>query len=205
MAGSILQNNFIPDVDPDFKPTQQAPQHNGMPWPSVFPKPVVGIERKNIITSGRSITLIDGALEAIYHMRIKGYKVLMINDERGVDPTTTDRVNNQLMDLFGAGGIQSIDGVYYSISADKNDTFVKPSIGMFKRAESEHPGIKFNKGWYVGNSVVDMKAAFKIGSRGILINPNEEELKKLNSFSNQKIKKKTRVFQSLLDFSQTLK
>jgi HAD superfamily hydrolase (TIGR01662 family) len=149
--------------------------------------------------------LIDGALEAIYNMRIKGYKVMMINDERGVDPTTTDRTNSELMDLFGAGGIQSIDGIYYSISADKSDAFVKPSIGMFKRAESEHPGIKFNKGWYVGNSVVDMKAAFKIGSRGILINPNEEELKKLNSFSNQKIKKKTQVFQSLLDFSQTLK
>jgi histidinol phosphatase-like enzyme len=195
MAGSILQSSFIPDVDPDFKP--QLQQSGGMPWPSSFPKPVVGIDRKNIITSERSLTLIDGALEAIYSMRIKGYKVLLITDERDVDPNATDRINSELMDMFGAGGIQSIDGIYYSISSDKTD--------VFERAESEHPSIKFSKGWYVGHTLVDMKAAFKMSTKGILINPSHTELGKLGTFANQKIKKRTTVFQSLLEFSRTLK
>lgn len=203
MAKNILQSNFIPDVDPDFKPTQQS-QNGTAPWPTHFPKPVIGIERKNVITQGGSLNIIEGALEAIRNIRLKGYKLLLISDERGGIPDQIDAQNHQLMNIFGEAGIQSIDGVYYSISAEKTDFFVKPATGMFKRAEQEHQGVKFSSGRYVGYNINDMKAAFKIGAKGILINPNEEELKKLNSFANQKVKKKTQVFDSLQAFERTL-
>jgi histidinol phosphatase-like enzyme len=75
---------------------------------------------------------------------------------------------------------------------------------MFKRAVQEQ-GIVFKNGWYVGYTIADAKAAFKVGSRTALINPTEETIKKLNSFANQKIKKKTRIFKSLTEFEKTLK
>jgi hypothetical protein len=76
---------------------------------------------------------------------------------------------------------------------------------MFKRCENEFSHIKFKEGWYLGSTVNDAKAAFKIGTRPILINPNDNELKKLNSYANQKLKKKTKVFKSLSEFADTLK
>jgi histidinol phosphatase-like enzyme len=110
-----------------------------------------------------------------------------------------------MMEDFGAAGIQSIDSMYYSIGTEKQDIYKKPSTGMFKRCEKEWPNIKFAKGWYVGHTIHDAKAAFKIKARPVLINPTEDTLKKLRSFANQKIAKRTKIFPSLLEFAYTLK
>lgn len=203
MAKNILQSNYIPDIDPNF--TSEPQQADQQSWPTSFPKPVIGVEKINVITDGNSNNCLPGALDAIRSLRLKGYKFVMLNDERGRQPNQVDMQHQQLMDIFGQSGIFSIDSMYYSIGTDKNDIFVKPSTGMFKRCENEFPYIKFKEGWYLGPTVNDAKAAFKIGARPILINPSEAELKKLNSYSNQKLKKKTRVFSSLLEFANTLK
>ena len=57
----------------------------------------------------------------------------------------------------------------------------------------------------MGHTIFDAKAAFKMKSRPVLINPTDDTLKKLNSFSNQKIAKQTKIFSSLLEFANTLK
>lgn len=197
----------IPDYNPEKgqEPNQPQQQPDMSNWPTLFPKPVIGLERKNVITSGDSLTPLPGALEAIRGLRLKGYKVVLIMDEAGKTQPVVDNQNMKLMQIFGEAGIFSIDSMYYSIGTDKNDFYVKPSTGMFKRCENEHPQIKFSQGWYVGHNVKDAKAAFKVGARAVLINPSEEELKKLNSFANQKVKSKTKIYQSLQEFAETLK
>ena len=192
---------------PGYNPSQtdQLIQQQNPNWPTSFPKSVVGLERKDVFTNGDSLQYIPGALDAIRNLRLKGYKVVIIMDESGKTEQFVNNQNQKMMEDFGNAGIMSIDTMYYSIGTDKADPFVKPSTGMFKRCEKEFPYIKFKNGWYVGRNVNDAKAAFKIGARAILINPSKEELKKLNSFANQKIKKKTRIFQSLQEFEKTLK
>jgi histidinol phosphatase-like enzyme len=187
---------------PDYNPSQV--NDNQVKWPKTFPKTNIAFERKNVITKGTSLEPIEGALESIKNLRLKGYKVGLIMDESGTTEKQSDEMLQNLMFIFGQAGIMTIDYMYYSIGTDKTDPYVKPSTGMFKRASQEQ-GIVFKNGWYVGHTIADAKAAFKIGSRSALINPTEETLKKLNSFANQKIKKKTRIFQSLQEFEKTLK
>lgn len=206
MGNNILDLMAIPDYNPEKtnEPIQQT-QPDMSNWPTSFPKPVIGLERKNVITDGDSLTPLPGALEAIRSLRLKGYKVVLIMDETGKTPESVEPQNNKLMQIFGEAGIFSIDSMYYSIGSDKADIYVKPSTGMFKRCENENPGVKFSQGWYVGYNIKDAKAAFKAGARGALINPSEEDIKKLNSFANQKVKKKTKIFKSLKEFEETLR
>lgn len=173
-------------------------------WPINFPKPVIGVDRRNVFTVGSSMEMIEGALEAIRQIRLKGYKFVMLNDERGRQIADVEAQNEKLMKIFGDAGIMSIDTMFYSIGTEKQDIYVKPSTGMFKRCEREFPHIKFNKGWYVGHDIHDAKAAFKVKARPVLINPTEETQKKLNSFANKKLKKVTKIYDSLADFESTL-
>jgi histidinol phosphatase-like enzyme len=207
MANNILDLMSIPDYNPSKSSQLENTESSFNPslWPSVFPKPVIGIEKIGTITEGNTHDVLPGALDAVRQMRLKGYKVVMLNDERGKTPIQVDVENQRLMDIFGKNGIFSIDTMYYSIGTEKADIYVKPSTGMFKRCEKEFPACKFKEGWYIGTTINDAKAAFKIGARPVLINPNEVDLKKLNSYSNQKLKKKTRVFNTLLEFANTLK
>ena len=189
---------------PDYNPDQVKNNNNQVIWPKTFPKTNIAFERKNVITKGTSLEPIDGALQAIKNLRLKGYKVGLIMDEAGSTEEKSEAMLQGLMKIFGDAGIMTIDYMYYSIGVDKQDPYVKPSTGMFKRASQEQ-GIVFKNAWYVGKEIRDAKAAFKVGSRTALINPTEETIKKLNSFANQKIKKKTRIFKSLTEFEKTLK
>ena len=189
---------------PDYNPAQVENNNNQVIWPKTFPKTNIAFERKDVITKGTSLEPIEGALEAIKNLRLKGYKVGLIMDEAGSTEEKSEAMLQGLMKVFGDAGIMTIDYMYYSIGVEKQDPFVKPGTGMFKRASQEQ-GIVFKNAWYVGKEIRDAKAAFKVGSRTALINPTEKTIKKLNSFANQKVKKKTRIFKSLAEFEKTLK
>ena len=77
---------------------------------------------------------------------------------------------------------------------------------MFQRAEKEI-GVDFSKGVYVGDKITDLKAATKIKAKPILVKTGygEETLKKLNTFANKDLKKRTKVFENLLEFAESLK
>lgn len=196
-----LASMEVPDFDPNKVNQNQNIQQD---WPKSFPKTTIGLERKNVFTDN-DYSYLPGALESIRSLRLKGYKVVLIMDEKGRLESEVNAANLKMMEDFGQAGIFSIEGIFYSVGTEKADPYVKPSAGMFKRCEDEHPHLKFKNGWYVGHTIADAKAAFKVGSRFALINPTEETIKKLNSFANQKIKKKTRIFKSLSEFEKTLK
>ena len=183
-------------------------------------KCVIGLDRDGIInhipTSGyvktrEQLHIIDGALEAIKVMRSKGYQTTIISDQPHIakglmTQWEADTVNTRLMEIFGQAGITSIEGLYYNTSDVKEDMYAKPNPGMFRRAESEWPSVDFSKGYYVGDSLVDLKAAVKVKAKPILIRTGngEEAEKLLDKFSNQELKKKARIYSSLLEFANDL-
>lgn len=189
-------------------------------WPTVFPKAIIGIEREGVIiedvdqpiVSNNQIAFIPGSLDAIRIMRLKGYKVMIINDQPWIQkgrltPEQADMTNQYLMQEFGKAGIMSIDGLLYSTSDFKEDEFAKPNVGMFKRAENEVlQGEKFKNGWFVGHNVKDAKAADKIGAIPVIVKTGngEETLSKLDTFANKELLKKTKVFNNLLEFAESL-
>lgn len=192
---------------------------SGMPgnWPTVFPKETIGIERNGVIVnhnhsilSPAHIEPVPWALEGIRTMRLKGYKVVIFFNEPlitegTVTPEIVDTTNNRLMEIFGQAGIMSIDGLLYSTSSFKQDIFSLPNNGMLKKAEKDFR-VKFKGGYFVGDKMHDLKAGDSVHAKPVLIRSGqyEETLSKLDTFANKDLKSKTLIYNSLLDFANSL-
>ena len=201
---------------------QQIQQQTLPPdWPKVFSKSIIGLDRDGVINIDKGYLTnpddwepIPGSLEAIRMIRLKGYKTVILTNQGGIikKEQTHDQVeavHQRMMQVFGNAGIYSIDGLFYSETSLKCDCFAKPNIGMFHRAEKEifNNKSRFKQnGFYVGDKMTDLKAAERIGAKPILVRTGygletEEDLKK---FSREKLRKKTKVFDDLLQFAQRL-
>jgi D-glycero-D-manno-heptose 1,7-bisphosphate phosphatase len=177
---------------------------------------VIGLDRDGVINKdlGTYVTSIDdfeplpNSLEAIASLRRLGFKIAIITNQGGIEKglmtsDDVDKIHMHMLDLLGKAGCSSIDAIYYSVSSRKSDMFAKPNLGMFKRCEKENPHIKFNKGYYVGDKMSDLKAAYKIGATPILVRTGhglETELE-LKKFTYRDIRKKTIVFDDLSSFA----
>lgn len=183
----------------------------------VFNKGVIGIERNDIIIKGSNILkpedveVIPEALAAIKIMRLKGYEVCIFFNEPNISAgIITEQQANQIMDelmkLFGQYGIYSISGVLYATTNMRSDLFAMPHTGMLKKFEQQHK-LSFKKnGYFIGDKFYNLKAGFNAGATPILIKTGvyEETLSRLELFTNKKIKQKTKIFDNLLDFANTL-
>lgn len=182
-------------------------------------KCVVGLDRDGTINKdlGTYVTRpedfepIPGSLEAVAKIRSLGHKVAIITNQGGIEkgimtPADVEKVHQRMFELLGQAGCPSINALYYSVSSRKDDMYAKPNNGMFKRCEKENPDIKFSKGFYVGDKISDLKVAYKIGAKPILVRTGygEQTEKDLNKFTYREIKKRTKIFDTLLDFANWL-
>ena len=202
---------------------QQMPQQQGMMmqqqqqnWPTFFPKETIGIDRgvflndtKPILTAS-DIEMLPGALDAIRTIRLKGYRLVIFFNEPLITQgkITTQAVDSnvqQIMNYFGQAGIFTIDGLLYSTSNMKEDLFAMPNNGMMKRAENEMK-VAFKGGYFAGNKLYNLKAGDSVHSKPILIkSPGYEDAEtKLDTFANKELKNKTKTFNSLLEFANSL-
>ena len=195
---------------------QQMPQQQQQNWPTFFPKETIGIDRgvflndTKPILSASDIEMLPGALDAIRTIRLKGYKLVIFFNEPLITQgkITTQAVDSnvqQIMNYFGQAGIFTIDGLLYSTSSMKEDIFAMPNNGMMKRAENEMK-VAFKGGYFAGNKLYNLKAGDSVHSKPILIkSPGYEDAEtKLDTFANKELKNKTKTFNSLLDFANSL-
>ncbi len=181
----------------------------------VYTGPVIGLDRDGVInqdlgtyvTNPQDFEPIEGSLAAIAKLRQNNFKIAIITNQGGIEKgimteQDVDAVHEHMFKLLGEAGCPSIDALYYSASSRKNDLYAKPNTGMFKRCEKENPHIKFKGGYFVGDKLSDLRAAIKIGATPILVRTGygSETEKQLKKYTYRDIKKRTKVFDTLLDF-----
>ena len=110
-----------------------------------------------------------------------------------------------MINLFGQAGCPSIDGILYNASDSKDDPWSKPKPLMFYRLRDEFK-VPIKGGYYVGDRLVDAKMADKAKLKPVLVKTGKfsEDEKKFNSYSNRPLKKKTKIYNNLLDFAKAL-
>lgn len=182
-------------------------------------KCVIGLDRDGVINedlgtycvSPDAFKPIPGSLDAMANLRRKGYKIVVITDQGGIEKgimtmEDVDKVHNRMYELLVQAGCITIDALYYSASSRKDDPFAKPNTGMFKRCEKENKAIKFKEGYYVGDKMKDLKAAVKIGAKPVLVRTGygKETEQELNRHSNKEVKAKTIIFDDLAAFVDSL-
>lgn len=182
-------------------------------------KCVVGLDRDGVINRDlgtycyrvEDFDPIPGSIDAIATLRRKGYKIVIITDQGGIEKgifkqEDVETVHQHMFELLGAAGCFDIDALYYSASSRKEDPFAKPNTGMFKRCEAEHRDIRFKEGYYVGDKIKDLKAAMNMGARPVLVRTGYglETEKELQKFTYRKIKARTLIFDNLEQFVESL-
>jgi D-glycero-D-manno-heptose 1,7-bisphosphate phosphatase len=140
-----------------------------------------------------------------------GHKIVVITNQAGIGEglytaSDVERVHEYMFQLLGQAGCLSIDGLFYSNTNLRSDIFAKPNVGMFKRCEEEIKHIKFNKGYFVGDKISDLKAAYTIGAVPVLVRTGYglETEKELNKWTHREIKRKTKVFDNLAAFVESI-
>ena len=182
-------------------------------------KCVVGLDRDGVINKDlgtycfrpEDFEEIEGSMDAVAALRRKGYKIVIITDQGGIEKglysmEDVDKVHEKMFEMLGKAGCSSIDALYYSASSRKEDPFAKPNTGMFKRCEREIKDIKFKEGYYVGDKIKDLKAAINVGAQPILVRTGYglETEKELNRYAHRDLKRRTQIFDDLAQFVESL-
>ena len=210
-----MQMGGMPPQQGGF-PQQQMGQYNPQDWPTSFPKPMIGFDRdgvviewKNVIKRYEDVKFINGSIEAIRKLRLKGHKGFMFADQPNIARgLLTDQdvynVNNHIMQTFGQNGIFSIDGFLYNQSDDSRDMYAKPNTGMLTRSKNEI-GVDWTDGYYVGDTIEDVKMAIKFGVTPVLVRTGKGAKTEKEYFKGMNNKYQgVKVFDNLLSFVDSL-
>ena len=213
------QSSACPTQQMGMPPQQQMGQqgqYNPQDWPTSFPKPMVGFDRdgvviewKNVIKTYKDVKYIQGSLEAIRKLRMKGHKAFMFADQpniyRGLmNDQDVQNIMNIMMQNFGQHGIFSIDGFLYNQSDMSQDSFAKPNIGMLNRSKNEMK-MDWTDGYYVGDTIEDVKMAIKFGVTPVLVRTGKgakTEKEYLKGMNNKY--EGVKIFDNLLSFVDSL-
>jgi D-glycero-D-manno-heptose 1,7-bisphosphate phosphatase len=179
---------------------------------------VIGLDRDGVVNQDRGYIRgaqefepIPQSLQAVTKLKQMGYPVVVVSNQSGISKgimtsEDVDTVNTYMFKLLGEAGCPYIDALYYSTSSHKQDYYAKPNTGMFERCEKENPHLRFKGGYFVGDKISDLKAAIKIDARPILVRTGHgkdtEQLLKRHTY--KKIKQKTRVYDNLWKFVESL-
>ena len=218
-APSKPESNSCPTQQMAMPPQQQMGQqgqYNPQDWPTSFPKPMVGFDRdgvviewKNVIKTYKDVKYIQGSLEAIRKLRMKGHKAFMFADQpniyRGLmNDQDVQNIMNIMMQNFGQHGIFSIDGFLYNQSDMSQDSFAKPNIGMLNRSKNEMK-MDWTDGYYVGDTIEDVKMAIKFGVTPVLVRTGKGAKTEKEYFKGMNNKYEgVKVFDNLLSFVDSL-
>ena len=210
-----MQMGGMPPQQGGF-PQQQMGQYNPQDWPTSFPKPMVGFDRdgvviewRNVIKKYQDVKYINGSLEAIRKLRLKGHKAFMFADQpniyRGLmNDQDVSNINNIMMQNFGQHGIFSIDGFLYNQTDMPQDPFAKPNIGMLNRSKNEL-NMDWTDGYYVGDTIEDIKMAIKFGVTPVLVRTGKGKQTEKDHFKGISNKYEgVQIFDNLLSFVDSL-
>jgi len=191
-------------------------QYDQKDWPTSFPKPMIGIDRDGVILEWRNmikryedVKYIQGSLEAIRKLRMKGHKMFMLSDQPNISrglmkDQDVQNIMNIMMQNFGQHGIFSIDGFLYNQSDMQQDPYAKPNVGMMNRSKNEM-GMDWTGGYYVGDTIEDVKMAIKFGVTPVLVRTGKgakTEKEYLKGMNNKY--EGVKVFDNLLSFVDSL-
>lgn len=174
---------------------------------------VVGLDRDGVINQDlgtycfriEDFQFIPGSIDAIRLIKNKGYKIVLLTNQGGIQKGLYTQQNvDFLHDYLQAEIGFELDAIYNSISSQLNDKFSKPNIGMFELCEQQNPGINFEQGYYVGDSLRDLQASIAAKAKTVLVltGKGKQTQRELELPENRNIKDMVKIYNDLLHFAE---
>ena len=125
------------------------------------------------VKSWREFRFLPHTQEAIRRLKDHHFTVIVVTNQRGIalgrmteeDLTDIHRRMQAELELAGA----NVNALYYCPHDLGACRCRKPDVGMFLAARRDFPGIDLNQSFLVSDSIKDLRAATRLGSRKVLI------------------------------------
>jgi D-glycero-D-manno-heptose 1,7-bisphosphate phosphatase len=122
------------------------------------------------VTSWETFAFLPGAVEAIGLLRERGWRVVVVTNQRGValgrmSLADVEDIHRRMREAA------PLDAIYVCPHERASCDCRKPGTGMFLQAQAEFPDIRFEQSVVIGDSDSDMEAGRRLGCRTIRVGP----------------------------------
>ncbi|MCK4917388.1 MAG: D-glycero-beta-D-manno-heptose 1,7-bisphosphate 7-phosphatase [Candidatus Omnitrophica bacterium] len=138
------------------------------------------------VNSYKEFKFIEGSIEGIKKLYLKGYKIFIISNQSGVSKglytkKDLEAINDLIVKQLRKYKV-SLSGIYYCThNPQDNCNCRKPKTGLLEKAVSEL-GVKPKWSIFIGDTFKDMKAAVKFGAKAVLVLSGKEKIANRNSW-----------------------
>jgi len=120
------------------------------------------------VTSWAEFSFLPGAVEAIGLLRERGWRVVVVTNQRGValgrmSLADVEDIHDRMREAA------PLDAVYLCPHERDSCDCRKPNSGMFLQAQAEFPDIRFEECVVIGDAESDMEAGRRLGCRTIRV------------------------------------
>ena len=131
------------------------------------------------VASWKDFHILPGVPEAIARLNQAGLRVIVVSNQRGIalglyTAEDVNEIHSRLQRLLGAHGAH-IDAFLICPHDHGQCNCRKPSPGLFEQAASQFPAISAATCVMVGDSIVDIEFARRLGMTAILIDNNSAQ------------------------------
>jgi histidinol-phosphate phosphatase family protein len=129
------------------------------------------------VTSWAGFRFLPGALDAVRSLTDAGFTIVVVSNQRGVargrmTAAAVDDVNSRMRAAVEASGGR-IDAIYVCPHDIGACECRKPDAGLFRQAARDLPGVELEGSITIGDSLSDVEAASRIGSRAYVVGEGE--------------------------------
>jgi len=141
---------------------------------------------RKYVTSLRGFKLLRGSLEAIRNLSKAGYTIFVISNQAGVTKGLYSKQTLKAITDFMLKKVKSSGGairkVYYCLhTQEANCSCRKPKDGLLKKA-AKGRRVDLKDSYFIGDSLLDVKAGKTFGCKTILVLSGREKLKNSKSW-----------------------
>jgi len=125
------------------------------------------------VTSWEKFEVLSGVEQAIARINRSGRKVIVVSNQRGIalglhSEAGLHAMHDRLRDHLAQHGAH-LDAIYYCPHDNGQCHCRKPQTGMFEHAFLDFPGATAGNSVMVGDSLVDIEAASRLGMRSVFV------------------------------------
>jgi histidinol-phosphate phosphatase family protein len=158
-----------------------------------------GWTEHSYVTRPEDLHFLDGSLKALALFKRSGFSVVVISNQAGVGKgfftrEDLDRVTSKMLASIRKHG-GTIENIYYCVhKKEDNCNCRKPKTGMLEDAIKRY-GIRPHETYFIGDSLVDVEAGFRLGIETIFVLSGKTSLEESRQWSV----KPGHVFKDLLE------
>ena len=125
------------------------------------------------VKSWQEFQFLPGVFDALRALKQHGFRLIVVTNQRGVSlgrlPENDLRAIHDRMGTELRHARAELDRVYYCPHGLNSCNCRKPGSGLFLEAQRDFPDIRFSDSFVIGDSIVDMEAGARLGSKKVLI------------------------------------